>query len=216
MYYPSELRLITVRKKNFFSGHDYWTKDFFWVKLRIIPEINNLLQASIFTDYKALIFFSWRDIQSPTIHPSSGFDWKKAPNSFKFIKNLSQKMSELSQEQIKILEQTRQLLIHLTESLHSFHRDLQGPQVPQWQVFFPSDENFVLVESTKSKTKSPKGPQSHLTAPSSPSTSKLTTNTYPRMHPSSAVYPSTLFPRFLVKHKKSSLAKSFAKNWILK
>lgn len=41
-------------------------------------------------------------------------------------------MSELSQEQIKILEQTRQLLIHLTESLHSFQRAFQGPQLPSW------------------------------------------------------------------------------------
>lgn len=41
-------------------------------------------------------------------------------------------MSEFSQEQIKVLEKTRQLLIRLTESLHSFQRVLHGPpQLPQ-------------------------------------------------------------------------------------
>lgn len=41
-------------------------------------------------------------------------------------------MSELSQEQIKILEQTRQHLIRLTESLYSFQRAIQSPQIPSW------------------------------------------------------------------------------------
>lgn len=38
-------------------------------------------------------------------------------------------MSELSQEQIKILEQTRQHLVRILESLYAFQR---ATQVPSW------------------------------------------------------------------------------------